>query len=64
MINKIFEFDMISFYENPYMEKNELLRGRKQNSNIEFVIGCPDTISKLHQQFISEKRDKILEEIL
>lgn len=64
MINKIFEWDMISFYEAPYMEKNKLLKGRKQDSNKEFIIGCPDTISRLHQHFISEKRDKILEEIL
>ncbi len=64
MINKVFEWEMISFYEDPYMEKNKLLKGRKQDSNIEFIIGCPETISKIHQYFISERRDKILEEIL
>jgi hypothetical protein len=64
MINKIFEWNTISFFEDPYMEKNKLLRGRKQNSNIEFIIGCPEDIFDLHQQFISERRDKILEEIL
>jgi hypothetical protein len=64
MINKIFEWDNISYYEDPYMEKNTLLRGRKGNSDIEFVVGCPDTISILYLKFLSERREKILEELL
>jgi hypothetical protein len=64
MIKKVFECDMISFFEDSYMEENKLLRGRKQNSNLEFIIGCPYTISKLHQQFISEKRDEKIDSIL
>jgi hypothetical protein len=53
----------IPLYEDPYMEDNKILKGRKQDSDIIFFIANPKTSNILYKKFINKQRKKKLDKL-
>jgi hypothetical protein len=61
MIKKLpFKYNNMDIYIDPYTKSNNVLRGRKQNSDAQFLIVSEEYAGILTQN----NREKILEDIL
>ena len=61
MVNKVGDlWDGIALYEDPSMEDDRILRGRKEN-NSTFIVANPKTSKFIYQGFIKRiRREKLL----
>lgn len=64
MINKSFIIDGVQSYEDPYMEDNTILKGKKQGSEMQYIIGNPKTLNILYNIFIYKQRKEKFKRIL
>jgi hypothetical protein len=68
MIKKIFDWNyngvVITLYEDVSIVDNTILKGRKSDSDINFIIAGTHIIEKLYSSYLSDERDKKLMELL
>lgn len=68
MIKKIFDWNynglFIPFYEDASIEDNTILKGRKSDSDITFIIAGTHIIEKPYSSYLSDERDKKIMELL
>ena len=63
MLNKICEINEICFYEDPYMEDNEILKGRNESTTKSFIIASTKTANLIYQQMIRIKQKERKEKL-
>lgn len=63
MIEELCNIDNIPVYSDPYMEDNQILKGRKQGSGHIFIIANPKTANILYREYIKKTRKEKLEKL-
>lgn len=63
MVNKLGYIDNIPLYTDPYLEKDKILKGRKQGSDKIFILANPETANIMYQGYIRRLRKEKLKRL-